>query len=169
MLENKRNQLSRFKTKNWVKINDSYGVYNTGSQIRFKTSMLRSNLCNYSDEYILAKRTIMVPNTAGAGGDPDNRNKKVTFENCAPFSDCLSEINNTNIYLAKDIDVVTPIYNLIEYSENYLKTYGGLWKHFRDKPPVNNNGVTIDFPDNADSASFKFEQKITGQTGNDGK
>ena len=77
MLDNTPNQLSRFKTKIWVKIiGDSYGKYGTGSQIRFKNSMLRSSLCDYSDAYILSKRNVTVPNTTAAGADPDNRNKK---------------------------------------------------------------------------------------------
>ena len=79
--------------------------------------------------------------------------KKVTFENCAPFTDCISEINNTEIDLAKDIDVVIPMYNLIEYSDNYLKIFEGLWQYYRDKPAINNNGIIIDFPDDTDGGA----------------
>ena len=97
LLDNASNQLSTFKTKKWVKINDeSRGVYNVDSQIKFKTTMLKSSLCDYSDAYILVKQTITVNNT-GTLAAPNNRNKKVIFKKCAPFTDCISEINNTQI------------------------------------------------------------------------
>ena len=128
LLDNTPNQPSKFKTKNWVEINDeSHGVYNIGSQIKFKTSMLRSSLCEYSDAYILVKGTITVPN-ARTAATPNNRNKKVIIKNCAPLTDCISEINN------KDIDVVMPMYNLIEYSENYSKISGCLWQYYYRLP-----------------------------------
>ena len=96
MLDKKPNQPSKYKTNNWVEIHDvSHGVHGTGSQIKFKTLMLRSSLCNYSDACILGKETIIVPKTAAAGANPENGNKKVIFKNCAPFPDCINEINNT--------------------------------------------------------------------------
>ena len=107
-----------------VEINDdSRGTCNTNSQIKFKTSMLRTSLCDYSDGYILVSGTIII---TGEGNDDaarrlDERNKGVIFKNCAPFTDCISEINNTQIDTAKDIDVVMPMYHLIEYSDNYSK------------------------------------------------
>ena len=121
------NQPSRFRTKNWVEINDeSRGTY-TGSDIKFKTTMLRSNLCDYADAYILVKGTITI---IGAGDDDaakqlDERNKGVIFKNCAPFAKCINGINNTDIDNAQDIDIVMSMYNLIEYSDNYSKTSGG--------------------------------------------
>ena len=114
LLDNTPNWPSKFRTKIWVKINDdSHGTYNTNSQIKFETSMLKSSLCDYSDAYIVVKGTISVVNTADA---------EVIFKNCAPFTDYISEINKTKIYNAKDIDVVMPMYNLIEHSYNYSKT-----------------------------------------------
>ena len=83
--------------------------------------MLRSSLCDYSDAYISVKETITVENT-GTAAAPNNRNKKVIFKNCAPFTECISEINNKEIDRAKDVDVVISLYNLIEYSDKYLKT-----------------------------------------------
>ena len=81
---------------NWVEINDELrGKYNTNSQIRFKTSMLRSSLCDYSDAYILVRGTITVANTAAAGAAANNANKKVIVKNCPPFNSCISRINNT--------------------------------------------------------------------------
>ena len=87
--------------------------------------MVRSHLCDYSDAYILVKGTITVENTETAAA-PSIRNKKVIFKNFAPFADCISEINNKKIDHAKNIDVVMPMYNLIEYSDNYSKTSGSL-------------------------------------------
>ena len=102
---------------------ESRGTYNVNSQINFKTTMLKSNLCNYSDVYILVKGIITVNNTAVADADANNTNKKVIFKNCSPFTNCTSEINNTQIDTA---DIVMPMYNLIEYSDNYSKTSGSL-------------------------------------------
>ena len=125
LLDNAPNQPNKFKTKNWVEINDYLGgTYNTNGQIKFKNSTLRSILCDYSEAYILVSRTITI---AGAGIDDaarrlDERNKGVIFTNCAPFTDYLSEINNTQIDNAKYINVVMPMYDLIENSKSYLKT-----------------------------------------------
>ena len=114
LLDNASNQPSKFRTKNWVGINDeSRGGYTTGSDIKFKTAMLRSSLCDYSDAYILAKGNISVNNTAAADVDANNTNKKVIFKNCAPFTNCISKINNTQIDNAEYIDIVMPMYNLI--------------------------------------------------------
>ena len=168
LVDNTPNQPSKFKTKNLVGINDdSQGVHGNGSQIKFEISILRSSLCDYSDAYILAKGTIKVPNTAASGVAPNNKNKKVVLKNCTPFTDCTSEINNTEIDHVKHIDVVMPVYNLIEYSDNYSKTSGSLWQYYRDEPAINDNGVIIDFPDDTDSASLTSKQKLTGQTEND--
>ena len=164
------NQPTKFRTKNRVKINDvSRGTYNTYSQIKFKNLMLRSSLCGYSNEYILVKITITVPNI-GTAAAPDNKNKRVMFKNCATFTDCISKMNNPQVDHAKDIDVVMPVCNLIEYSYFYLKTSASLWKYYKDKPPINNADGIIDFPnDDNNIVSFKFKQKITDGKGNDGK
>ena len=120
LLDDASNQPSKFKTKNWVEINDeSRGTYNVNSQIKFKTTMLTFSLCDYGDAYILIKGTITVNNTAAAHADANNTNKKVILKNCAPFTNCMSEINNTKVDIAKDLDIVMSLYNLIEYSNNY--------------------------------------------------
>ena len=125
MLGNTPNQSTKFRTKNWVETNDeSRASCNPGSQIRYKNSMWRSSLCDYSDAYILVKGIIIVRNT-GTQAVLNNRNKKVIFKNCTPFTDCLREINNTEIGHAKDIDEVMPMFNLIEYSDNCWKK---IWK-----------------------------------------
>ena len=77
LLDTESNQPSKFRTRNWVEINDDIrGAYSPNKQIRFKTSMLRSSLCNYSDAYVLVKGNITVNNTAAAGADKNNTNKK---------------------------------------------------------------------------------------------
>ena len=122
--------------------------------------MLRSNLCDYADSYILVKGAITI---TGVGDDAaarraDERNEGVTFKTCAPFTKCISRINNTDKDNAHDIDIVVPIYNLIEYSDNYSKTSGSLWQYYKDDP---NDNLT-------DSESFKSKVKITGNTPNNG-
>ena len=87
--------------------------------------MLRSSLCDYSDAYILVKGNITVNNTAAEGAAANNTDKKVIFKNCAPFTNCISKINNTQIDNAEYIDLVMPLYNLIEYSDKLFKN---IWK-----------------------------------------
>ena len=99
-------------------------MHNTNIQIRFKTTMLKSSLCDYSDVYILVNWTITVTNIVVADVDANNTNKKVTFKNCAPFTDCINEINNTQVDNVKDLDIMMSMYNVIEYSDNYAKTSG---------------------------------------------
>ena len=127
LIDDTSNQSSKFKTKNWVEINDEQRVpYNVNSQIKLKTSMLKCNFCHYSDAYVLVKGTITVNNTATADADANNTNKKVIIKICAPFTNYISEINITQVDNTKDIDIVMPMYNLIEYSDNYSKTSGRL-------------------------------------------
>ena len=117
LLESASDNPSKFRTRNWVEINDeSRGNY-ANSDIRFKTTMLRSNLCDHADSYILVKGTITI---TGEGDNTaveraDERDKGVTFKNCTPFTKCISRINNTDTDNAHDIDIVMPMYNLIEY------------------------------------------------------
>ena len=159
LIDETSNQQSKFRTKNLVEINDeSRGTCNVNSQIKFKTTVLKSSLWDYSDAYILVKGRITI---AGAGDDAaarqaDERDKGVAFKNCAPFTNYVSEINNTQVDNAKDIDIVMPMYKLIEYSDNYAKTTGSLWQYFRDEPD----------DDIEDSESFKSKIKITGKTPN---
>ena len=169
LIDDASNQPSKFRTKNWVEINyESRGTYSVNSQIKFKTALLKSSLCDYSDAYILVKGTIAVNNTAVADADANNTNKKVIFKNCAPFTNCISEINNTQVDNAKDTDIVMPMYNLIEYSDNYSKTSGSLWQYCKDIPAVDNNNAIVNFAENNLTDSFNFKVKMTGQTGDDG-
>ena len=169
MIDDASNQPSKFRTKNWVEINDeSRRTYNVNSQIKFKTTMLKSSLCGYSDAYILVEGTITVNSTAAADANPNNTNKKVIFKNCAPFTNCISEIINAKVDNPKDIDIVMPMYNLIEYSNNYAKTSGSLWQYCKAIPAVNNNNAIVDFTENNLTDSFNFKSKISCQTGNGG-
>ena len=120
--------------------------------------MLRSNLFDYADSYILVKGTITITGEDDNDGEiqADERDKGVTFKNCAPFTKCISRINNTDIDNAHDTDVVMPMYNLIEYSDNYSKTSGSLWQYCKDIP--NDNLARYE--------SFKHKVKITGKTPN---
>ena len=136
-----------FITKKWVKVYDQSGSaddrYKPSKQIRFKTSMLRSDLCDFHDAYIVVKGTITLTKTDGRGFI-DIRNRFLAFKNNAPFTNCISKINNVLIDNAEDLDVVMPMYNLIEYSKNYRRTTGSLWNYYTDdlrEDTSNNNNL----------------------------
>ena len=118
--------------------------------------MLKPDLCNYAYAYIFFKGTITITGARddAAARQLDERNKGVIFKNCAPFTKCRSRINNADIDNAQDIDIVMPLYNLIEYSDNYSKTSGSLWQYYKDDPNDNME----------QSESFKSKIKITGKT-----
>ena len=169
-LDNASYHPSKLRAKNWVEINDdSRRVHNVNSQIKFKTTMLKSSLYDYSDAYILIKGTITVDDTSAAGAGANNTNEKVIFKNCAPFTDWISEINNTQIDNAKDIDSVMPMYNLIEYSDNYSKTSVSLCQCCKDISAVNNNVDIVHFNRVNATDSFNSKVKLTGQTDDDGE
>ena len=156
LLYNMPDQPSKFRTKNQVEINDeSKELYTTGGDIKFKTTVLRSSLCDYADEYIL-QTTITV---TGAGDNDaakllDERNKGVIFKNCASFTKCISRRNGTEIDNAQDVDIIMPMYNMIEYSDSYSKTSGSLWQYYKKYP---NDNIT-------QSELFKYKIKVTGKT-----
>ena len=130
LLGNIPDKVPRFVTKKWVEIYDeSGGTYNVNKEIRFKTPILRSDMCDYSDSYIVVKGKTTVTNPKNNAYD-----KKLAFKNNAPFFSCISKINNTFIDNAEDLDVVMPMYNLLAYSKNYRKTSGSLWNYYRDEP-----------------------------------
>ena len=149
--------LPRFvtKQKGLNEVYDQSGKnYDVNKEIRIKISMLRSDLCDFNDVYIVVKIDITV-------GPPNNakRNKAMTFKNNAPFINCISKINGEKIDNVEDLDVVLPMYNLLEYSKSYRKTAGSLWNYYRDEPsnPLSSN-----------SESFKYKTSITGNTYNIG-
>ena len=138
--------LPRFVTKKWIEVYDqSEGNYNVNKEIRIKTSMLRSDLCDFNDAYIVVKGNITVvkkiftaddfeaPNNTADNANASNTandnafgEKKLVFKNNAPFINCNSKINGVQSDNAEDLDVVMPIYNLLEYSKHYRKTTGSL-------------------------------------------
>ena len=132
--------LPRFVTKKWIEVYDqSGGNKNVNKEITIKTSMLRPDLCDYFDAYIVVKGiiTVVKPND-------NKRNKSVVFKNNAPFINCISKINGGKI--AEDLDVVMVVmYKLLEYSKNYRKTTGSLWNYYRGKPsnPLSSNSESF--------------------------
>ena len=164
LLNDEPNKPSTFRTKNWVEINDDVrGVYSPYKQITFKTLMLRSSLCHYSDAYILVKE-ISVNNTAASGVAANKTVKKLIFKNCAPFTNCISKINNTQIDNAEYIDVIMPMYNVIEYSDNYSKTFRSLWQYYKDISAVDNDGDIVVFNGGNDTDSLNFKSNLIGKT-----
>ena len=120
------NENSKFAIKIWNIIDsESKGNYSPENIIKFLTTSLKLSLCDYSDAYILVKGNIAV-----TGGDA---NTKVAFKNCAPFRKCRTEINETFVDDAQHINIAMPMYNLIEYSDNYSDTSGSLWQFKRDE------------------------------------
>ena len=156
LLDSTSNQPSKFKTKNWVEINDEpRQIYDANSQIKFKTTMLKSSLRDYSDAYILVKGRMEITGAGdvAAARQADERDKGVAFKNSAPFINSISEINNAQVDNSKDIDIVMPMYNLIKYNNNYAKTSGSLSQFYGDEAKSNLE----------DSESFKPKIKITGK------
>ena len=139
---------------------ESRGTYNVNSQIKFKTTVLKSSLCDYSDAYIRPKGNVTV----------NNQQLQVLIKIIQiAYTNCMSQINNTQIDNAKDTDIVMSMYNLIEYSDNYSKTSGSVWQYCKDIPAVNNNGNIVEFNGANATDSFNFKAKITGQTNNNGR
>ena len=144
----------KFVTKKWIEVyGQSGGSYSPNKEIRIKASMLRSDLCDYSDEYIVVKGNIIVnkkrftaddieePNNTAANVTATNTangnsfgEKKLVLKNNAPFINCVLKINGVKIDNAEDLDVVMSMYNLLEYSKNYRKTTGSLWNYYEDEP-----------------------------------
>ena len=156
LLDSTDNENSKFATKKWYVIDsESKGNYSHENPIKFLTSSLESSLCDYSDAYILV--------TGNITATPNNAVTQVVFKNCAPFKNCRTEINDTFVDYADFIDITMPMYNLIEYSDNYSDTSGSLWNFKRDEI-INNADVTND----NNAPSFKYKASLIGNTENDG-
>ena len=125
LFSEEREKLSKFVTREYVKVNSLSDTNNENKSVRFKTPMLRSNLCDYSDAYILVEGTIIVTapgDNNNANNIRDKRNRPLILKNNAPFVSCITRINGELIEDAGDLDIVMPMYNLLEYSKNYRKT-----------------------------------------------
>ena len=124
LLDNIPDKVPRFITKTWIEVHDLSGeTYNTNKQIRFKTSMLRSDLCDFNGAYIVVKGIVTV---SADERDRDEMNRQVILKNNAPLIYCISKINGALVENAEHLDIVMPMYNLLEYSKNYSKTSGSL-------------------------------------------
>ena len=122
----------KFVTRKWIEVHDSSNSqYSVHINIRFKTPMLRSDSFDYSDAYTVVKGTIEI--LAAAANANDKAAKDVAFKDNSPFSSCISNINNTLPENSEDLDIVMPMYNLLEYGHNYSMTTGSLWNYYRDE------------------------------------
>ena len=167
--DNKSEKLSKFVTREYVRVNILSNTYNENKSIRFKTPMLRSNLCDYSDAYILVKGTITVTAPGvnnNANNIRDKRNRPLILENNAPFVSCITRINGELIDDADDLDIVMSMYNLLEYSKNYRKTIGSLYNYYRDELSDYADDNNFDNIKVVNSNTFKYRNKITGNTYN---
>ena len=154
------NESSTFATREWYVINDQnntvYRERNEDSRtVRFETRVIKSNLCDYSDAH-----TVVAENIAATGNDANTR---VAFKNCAPFTKCITYINEKHVDNADNLDIIMPKYNLIEYSDNYSDTSGSLWQFKRDDAPVNNDG-NPDEVSTVNSTSFKYKSSFIGES-----
>ena len=143
---------SKFVTRKWSIVNDQSNVnYDVGNKIIYNTDVLKSNLCDFNDAYILVRgdiTVIAVPAT------------QVSFKNCATFTKCITKIDGTTIHDAEDLDSVKPMYNLIEYSSNYSETRGSLWFHSKDEATNFNNDI-----ENSDCFKpLKYKAKLLRNT-----
>ena len=150
-----------FATKKWYIINDenntNYGVNKGTGADNPDTRVLKPNLCDYAEAYILVNGTIR----AAAA----NANTRLSLTNCAPFTKCNLEINDEHVDTAENLDIVMPMYNLIEYSDNYQDSSATLYQYKRDEPPEANaiNDLTTNT-----SSSFKYKVELLGNPVLDG-
>ena len=164
---NESEQLSKFVTREYVRVNSLLNTYNENKSIRLKTPILRSNLCDYSDAYILVKGKIVVTARGvdnGANNIRDKRNRPVILNNNAPFVSCITRINDELTEDADDLDIVMPMYNLLEYSKNYRKTIGSLYNDYRDELSDDADDNNFDNIKVVNSNTFKYKNKIVGNT-----
>ena len=165
--DNESEKLSKFITREYVRVNSLSNTYNENKSIRFKTPMLRSNLCGYSDAYILVKGTITVTASGannGANNIRDKRNRPLILKNNAPFVSCITIINGELIEDADDLDIVMCMYNLLEYSKNYRKAIGSLYNYYRDELSDDADDNNFDNIKVVNSNTFKYKNKIIGNT-----
>ena len=167
--DNESEKLSKFVTREYVRVNSLSNTYNENKSIRFKTPMLRSNLCDYSDAYVLVKGRITVTAPGannGANNIRDESNRPVILKNNASFVSCITRINGESIEDADDLDIVMSMYNLLEYSKNYRKTIESLYNYYRDELSNDVDDNNFDNIKVVNSNAFKYKNKIIGNTYN---
>ena len=159
LLHDSDNESSKFTTRKWYIINDqNNGQYGRGkendSTIKFETKVIKRSLCDYSNAYILVAGDIKVAGVAA--------NTNVAVKNCAPFTRCVTHINDEHVEIAEILDIIMPMYNLLEYSDNYADSSGSLYQFKRDESPMNDagnpNNVALD-----NSTSFKYKASLLGK------
>ena len=165
LLGSESKNLSKFVTREYVRVNSLSNMYNGNKSIRFKTPMLRSNLCDYADAYILVNGTITVTAAVGENNIRDKKNRTLILKNNAPFVSCITRVNWELIEDADDLDIVMSMYNLLEYSKNYRKTIGSLYHYYRGELTSDNNNNFAD-RNVVNSNTFKYKNKIIGNTYN---
>ena len=165
LLDSESENLSKFVTREYARVNSLSNTCNENKSIRFKTPMLRSDLCDYADAYNLVNGTITVTAAAGANNIRDKKNRKLILKNNAPFVSCITRINGELIEDANDLDIVMPMYNLLEYSKNYRKTIGSLYNYYRDEL-TNDNNNNFANRNVVNSNTFKYKNKIISNTYN---
>ena len=165
LLSNADNEPLKFATRKWYVINDQNNTdYGDGDEnsttIKFgcTTKVIKSNLCGYSDAFILVTGDIIT-----TGGDADT---KVVFKNCAPFTKCVTHINDKHVDNTDNIDIVMPIYNLTEYSDNYSDTSERLWQFKRDEQNISNSNIPVGV-NSTNSTSFEFKSSFFKTLEND--
>ena len=169
LLGNIPDKVPRFITKKWIEVHDQYGeTYNTNKQRRFITSMLRFDLCDFSDAYIVVKGKITVSATDGM--EPIileiKKSRPLAFKNNAPFISCIFKINGILVENAEDSVIVMPMYNLLEYRKTHSKTSGSLWNYYRDELTDETNDDNGPNKIAINSKSFKYKASITGSAYN---
>ena len=167
--DNESEKLPKFVTREYVRVNSLSNTYNENKSIRFKTPMLRSNLCDYSDAYILVKGT-STDTAPGVNNNANNIRDKINrpliLKSNAPFVSCITRINGELIEDADDLDIVMSMYNLLEYSTNYRKTIGSLYNYYRDELSDDADDNNFDNIKVVNSNTFKYKNKIIGNTYN---
>ena len=163
--DNENEVLSTFVATEYVRINSLLNTYKENKSIRFKTPMLRSSLSDYSDAYILVKGTITVTAPGannGANNIRDKENRPLILKNNASFVSCITRINGELIEDANNLDIVIPMYNLLEYSKNCGKTTGSLYNYYRDELSYDADDNNFDNIKVVNSNTFKYKNKMTG-------
>ena len=170
LLDKIDNDSKHFATKKWYIINDenntNYGVNKDTSAdnphtIKYDTRVLKPNLCDYAEAYILVDGKITaIPGTAVGNPPADLNLTRLALKNCAPFTKCNLEINDEHVDTAENLDIVIPMYNLIEYSDNHQDSSATLYQYKRDEPPDNiDNNLAVN-----NSSSFKYKVKLLGNS-----
>ena len=160
LVRSESENLSKIVIREYIKFNSLSNTYNQNKSIGFKTPMLRSDLCDYSDAYILVNGTITV--TSQNNVIRDKKDRPLILKNNAPFISCITRINGELI--EDDLDIAMPMFNLLEYSKNCRKTIGSFYNYYRDELSDDPDNINHDNIKVVNSNAFKYKNKVTGNT-----